>query len=123
MSIVYSLVAFPPDKRPMAIVLGITTPQFGPPLARLVPVEALAAGGAHGLHLIELGVALLAIAAFSPCRRRRPTGPRPSSAGLRHHRACASRARSCSASCSRAAGSCGGPTRRGWALALAGASS
>jgi len=64
MSIVYCLVAFPPDKRPMAVVMGISTGQFGPPLARLVPVDALTALGGRGLHLIELGVALLAISAM-----------------------------------------------------------
>jgi len=64
MGIAYALTALPPSKRPMAIVLGISVGQFGLPLARLVPVDALAAAGGHGLHLIELGVALLAIAAM-----------------------------------------------------------
>jgi hypothetical protein len=63
MAIAYALTAIPADKKPMAIVLGISLPQLGPPLARLVPVEALAANGGRGLHLIELGVALVMIAA------------------------------------------------------------
>lgn len=64
-AIAYALTALPPDKKPMAVVLGISTGQLGIPLARLVPVEALAANGAHGLHLLELGVALVVIAAFT----------------------------------------------------------
>ena len=65
MAIAYSLTAFPPTKRPMAIVMGISLPQFGLPLARLVPVDALAAAGGRGVHLIELGVALLAVAGIT----------------------------------------------------------
>jgi hypothetical protein len=64
-AIAYALTAIPADKKPMAVVLGISTGQLGIPLARLVPVEALASGGAHGLHLVELGVALVVIAAFA----------------------------------------------------------
>jgi len=68
MAIAYALTALPADKKPMAIVLGISLPQLGPPLARLVPVEALAAAGGRGLHLIELGVALVTIAAVLALR-------------------------------------------------------
>jgi hypothetical protein len=68
MTIAYALTAIPADKKPMAVVFGISLPQLGPPLARLVPVEALAAGGGRGLHLVELGVALVMIAAVTVLR-------------------------------------------------------
>jgi hypothetical protein len=68
MAIAFALTAIPADKKPMAVVLGISLPQLGPPLARLVPVEALAASGGRGLHLIELGAALVTIAAIAALR-------------------------------------------------------
>jgi hypothetical protein len=58
LSIYYLLQVFPPQLRPMAPVIGIGLTQLGTPLARLVPVELLAANSWHGLHLIELAVAL-----------------------------------------------------------------
>lgn len=68
MTIAYALTAIPADKKPMAVVFGISLPQLGPPLARLVPVEALTAHGARGLHLVEMGVALVMIAAILALR-------------------------------------------------------
>lgn len=58
------LQAVPPAKRAAALVVGISLTQFGTPLARLFPVEMLALGGWHGLHLIEAGLALAALAAL-----------------------------------------------------------
>lgn len=58
LTIYYLLQVFPPQLRPMAPVIGIGLVQLGTPLARLIPVELLAANGWHGLHLIELAVAL-----------------------------------------------------------------
>ena len=61
----YYLIQMVPAKfRPIALLLGVTLPQFGSPLARMVPVEMLVAGNWHGLHLIELGLALAALAAM-----------------------------------------------------------
>lgn len=68
MAIAYALTALPADRKPMAVVFAISLPQLGPPLARLVPVEALAADGGRGLHLIELGVALVMFAAVAALR-------------------------------------------------------
>lgn len=53
--------------RPLAILVGISIPQFATPIARLIPVSMLEIGKWQGLHLIELSfmtvvtVALLAI--------------------------------------------------------------
>jgi MFS family permease len=53
----YNLVqVFPKPRRPLAFLVGISIPQLGLALARLVPVEALAVDQWRGLHLIELGL-------------------------------------------------------------------
>ena len=64
MTIYNMLQVVPPAKRAAALVLGISLGQFGPVLARLFPVEMLAIGGWQGLHLIEAGLALAALAAL-----------------------------------------------------------
>jgi len=64
MTIYNLLQVVPPDKRPAALVAGISLGQFGTPLARLFPVEMLALGNWHGLHLIEVALALAALAAL-----------------------------------------------------------
>ncbi|WP_241659529.1 MFS transporter [Sphingomonas glacialis] len=48
--------------QPIGLCIGMTLPQFGTPLARLVPVELLAAGQWHGLQLVEIASALLVLA-------------------------------------------------------------
>lgn len=62
MTIYNLLQVVPPAKRPAALVVGISLGQFGSPLARLFPVEMLALDGWQGLHLIEAGLALAALA-------------------------------------------------------------
>ncbi|HUN98155.1 MAG TPA: MFS transporter [Bradyrhizobium sp.] len=62
LSIYYLMQVFPAKLRPLAVVIGVALPQTGTPLARLVPVEMLAASGWHGLHLIEPAVALFVLA-------------------------------------------------------------
>ncbi len=57
------LQVFPPQNRPMGLVLAFGIPQLGVPLARLIPVEILTIGGGHGLSYIELGLGLIAFAA------------------------------------------------------------
>ena len=64
MTIYNLLQVVPPAKRPAALVAGISLGQFGTPLARLFPVEMLALGNWHGLHLIEVALALGALAAL-----------------------------------------------------------
>lgn len=64
MTIYNLLQVVPPAKRPAALVVGISLGQFGAPLARLFPVEMLALGNWHGLHLIEVALALGALAAL-----------------------------------------------------------
>lgn len=54
--------AFPARHRPLALLFGISLPQLGVPLARLVPVELLSLDHWRGLHLIETGMALLVLA-------------------------------------------------------------
>jgi MFS family permease len=53
-----------PARRPAALVGAISLGQFGPVLARLFPVEMLALSHWQGLHLIEVGLALTALAAL-----------------------------------------------------------
>ncbi|HEY1150950.1 MAG TPA: MFS transporter [Pseudoduganella sp.] len=65
LTIYYLVQALPPAKRPAALALGIVLPQFGPPLARLLPVEWLALAGWRGLSCIELALPLAALAALS----------------------------------------------------------
>jgi hypothetical protein len=64
MTIYNLLQTVPPAKRPLALVTGISLGQFGTPLARLFPVEMLALSHWQGLHLIEIGLALAALAAL-----------------------------------------------------------
>jgi hypothetical protein len=55
----------PARHRPRVIVIAVVLPQLGVPLARLFPVEMLAAHSWQGLHLIELALALCALAAVT----------------------------------------------------------
>jgi hypothetical protein len=59
LSIYYLLQVFTPKTRPLALVIGLGLTQLGIPLARLVPVDFLAADHWRGLHLTELAVALV----------------------------------------------------------------
>lgn len=62
---IYNLLqVFPIKLRPLALLLGISLPQLASPVARLFPVEMLALQSWQGLHLIELGLALLTLAAI-----------------------------------------------------------
>jgi MFS family permease len=58
LSMYYLLQAFPPKFRPLGLVIGMGVPQLGTPLARTIPVDVLAQDGWHGMHLIEIGIAL-----------------------------------------------------------------
>jgi MFS family permease len=61
-AIYYLLQVFTPKTRPLALVIVMGLLQLGPPLARLVPVDVLAANGWYGLHLIEPAVAFFVLA-------------------------------------------------------------
>jgi hypothetical protein len=63
MTIYNLLQVFSGKARPLALLVGISIPQLGLPLARLIPVEALALDGWRGLHLIELGLICAVMAA------------------------------------------------------------
>ena len=59
---IYDLLQVVPAQfRPHALVVAITIPQLGTPLARMVPVEFLADSSWRGLALTELTVALVAL--------------------------------------------------------------
>ena len=58
LSMYYLLQVFPPKLRPLGLVIGMGMPQLGTPLARMIPVDLLAADGWRGMHLIEIAVAL-----------------------------------------------------------------
>jgi len=58
LTVYYLIEVFPRNLLPLAPIIGIGLAQLGTPLARLVPVELLATDKWHGLHLIELAVAL-----------------------------------------------------------------
>lgn len=60
-TIYYLLQVFPPKARPAALVVGLGFIQLGTPLARLFPVELLAAHDWRNLHLIELALPLAAL--------------------------------------------------------------
>ena len=61
---VYNLMqVFSIKARPAALLIGSTLPQLATPLARLVPVEMLSLDSWSGLHMIELGLGLSALAA------------------------------------------------------------
>lgn len=61
---VYNLLqVFPERLRPAALLIGVTLPQFSTPLARMIPIEMIAFSGWQGLHAIELGLGLSALAA------------------------------------------------------------
>ena len=60
--IYYLLQVFTPKTRPLALVIVMGLLQLGPPLARLVPVDVLAADGWYGLHLIEPAAAFFVLA-------------------------------------------------------------
>jgi MFS family permease len=64
LTVFYFLEVLPPRARPLALIVGISMVQLGTPLARLVPLEVLAANSWQGLSLIELGVASLIAAAI-----------------------------------------------------------
>jgi hypothetical protein len=55
----YLLQALPVPARPLALTIAVGLLQLGTPLARLVPLDLLAASHWRGLSLIELGAALL----------------------------------------------------------------
>src|SRR5258706_11580305 len=61
LAIYYFLQVFTPKTRPLALVIVMGLLQLGPVLARLVPVDALAANGWYGLHLIEPAVAFFVL--------------------------------------------------------------
>ena len=77
----YNMVqAIPAKIRPVAFVLGIGIPQLGVPLARMFPPELLALDRWRGLHLMELGLALVAFTALAwlplpPSERRKAFEP------------------------------------------------
>lgn len=66
LSIYNLLQVFTGPTRPLALLIGISIPQLGLPLARLVPVELLAFDNWSGLHLVELGlIGVVAAAAIA----------------------------------------------------------
>jgi hypothetical protein len=81
LSVYYFLMVFPGKLRPLALVVGVSMTQFGTPLARLIPVEALSIDHWQGMHCIELAVPLLVLAAIllmplPPSDRMRAFGAR-----------------------------------------------
>jgi Major Facilitator Superfamily len=60
----YNLIqVFPVQHRARALVVGVSLAQLGTPIARLIPVDMLALDHWRGLHLMEIGLALAALAA------------------------------------------------------------
>jgi hypothetical protein len=64
-TVLYLMQALPGKLQPLALLIGISLPQLGTPLARLVPVDLLAEAGWRGLHLMELGVGLTLLAVLN----------------------------------------------------------
>ncbi|THD63862.1 MFS transporter [Phenylobacterium sp.] len=63
LGIYYLLQAVTPKTRPIALVIGLGLTQLGTPLARMIPVDLLVASHGRGLHLLELAVAFVLVAA------------------------------------------------------------
>ena len=59
------LQAFPAKHRIAGLLIGISLPQLGTPLARMVPVDLLVEDHWRGLRMIELGLALGLLAAVN----------------------------------------------------------
>lgn len=59
------LQAFPARLRPAALIFGVTIPQLGTPLARLIPIDVITLGGWSGLNLIEVATALMVLAVMT----------------------------------------------------------
>lgn len=57
-TIYYLLQVVPPQKRPLALIVGVSLTQLAVPLARLVPVALLTPGEWQGVYLMELAMAL-----------------------------------------------------------------
>ena len=55
----------PPNMRPVGLLVGVSISPLSTPLARLFPLDMLTAHAWGGLHLIELGLGLVALAAFA----------------------------------------------------------
>jgi len=60
--IFYMLQAFPLEHRTRAMVLGVSIPQLGIPLARLLPLDELVLNKWDGLFLLEFGLAATSLA-------------------------------------------------------------
>jgi hypothetical protein len=63
LAVYYLMQIFPPNLRPVGLVIGLGLSQLGTPLARLVPVDLLGADRWFGMHLLELAVPLGLLAA------------------------------------------------------------
>ncbi len=61
-TIYYMLQIVPPQKRPVALLVGVSVTQLAVPIARLFPVTILTIGEWQGVHLIELSIALAVMA-------------------------------------------------------------
>jgi hypothetical protein len=64
LAVYYLFQSLSPKRRPLSLAIGVALPQLGVSLARLFPVEMLALGGWRGLHMMEIGLALMALAAI-----------------------------------------------------------
>ncbi|WP_118138445.1 MFS transporter [Oceanicella sp. SM1341] len=62
LSLYNGIQSLPGRFRLQAVVIGFSLPQLALPLARMAPIEPLAARGWAGLHLLECGMALCALA-------------------------------------------------------------
>ena len=63
LAVYYLMQIFPPNLRPVGLVIGLGLSQLGTPLARLVPVDLLGDERWFGMHLLELAVPLALLAA------------------------------------------------------------
>lgn len=64
-TIYHLLQVFSLKARPLALVVGVSLPQFGPPLARLMSLDFLAESQWQGLLLTELCIALVLLGAMT----------------------------------------------------------
>ena len=68
LALLYMMEAMPARIKPVGLVLGFATLQIGAPLSRVISSDLLEIGLWRGLHMLDVGLALMCVAALSAVR-------------------------------------------------------
>lgn len=68
LALLYMMEAFPARLKPLGLVLGFGTLQLGAPLARVISTDLLQIALWRGLHMVDVGLSLLCVAALAAVR-------------------------------------------------------